>query len=396
MKRIEKQILCWITEHMVIFLILASTFLSLLARYFMMDYLSRDMRVSLIPWFEEIQGGGGIAALGTPVGNYNIPYQTLIALMTYIPIDPIYQYKILSIIFDYCLGIIVFLIVKEITNSKLKASISYSLTIIFPTIMMNSALWGQCDSIYTFFCLLAVLKLFKHKYLSCFFAYGIAFAFKLQAVFLLPFFLLIYIWEQKYSILHFFCIPISMIVLSLGGIIQGQPLSNVFSIYADQTTAGSSMSFNYPSIWTIMIENYVRNNEDYYTNLHIYAIVFTVVVLFVLFTFFLKEKRELEKKDYIILALTLVYTCLVFLPKMHERYGYLYIVLGLVYVFIDVRTAPMFFLVTIIDCLIYSNYLFSMTPNWRLLGVLNLINWVMYLSYAIYSIYLRKDQKVSV
>ena len=47
-----------------------------------------------------------------------------------------------------------------------------------------------------------------------------------------------------------------------------------------------------------MIENYVQNNEDYYTNLHIYAIAFTVVVLFVLFTFFLKEKRELEKKDY--------------------------------------------------------------------------------------------------
>ena len=378
MNSIEKKFWKWTISHIDIVSVVAVTLLSILARYHMRGYISRDMRVSLIPWFERIQANGGIAALKAPVGNYNIPYQTLIAIMTYIPINPVYQYKIISIGFDFLQAMLVALIVKDITNSKMKAAISYDIAIVLPTIVMNSSLWGQCDSIYTFFCLISVYLLMKHKYICSFFAYGAAFAFKLQAVFLLPFFLFVYVKKQRYSLVHFLILPIVMILLSLGGIIQGQPISNVFSTYANQTSICHSMSINYPSFWSIMTMNYAIENEDYYTDLHIYSIVITIAVLMIIYIFLFKTKKEIRQMDYFKISLLTVYTCLVFLPNMHDRYGYLYIVLGLTLAMIDVKTLPVYLGLTIIDILIYANYLFGMEPNWQILGCMNFLLWTVY------------------
>ncbi|MBR6909140.1 MAG: hypothetical protein IKN35_02485, partial [Lachnospiraceae bacterium] len=58
----------------------------------------------LLGWFGQIEQLGRIHALNTQVGNYSVAYQTLIAIMTYININPLYQYKMLSVIFDYVLA----------------------------------------------------------------------------------------------------------------------------------------------------------------------------------------------------------------------------------------------------------------------------------------------------
>ena len=55
----------------------------------------------LVPWFDEIKDMGGICALSEQVGNYNLLYQTIISLMTYIPMDDMYLYKIFSCINIY-------------------------------------------------------------------------------------------------------------------------------------------------------------------------------------------------------------------------------------------------------------------------------------------------------
>ena len=52
----------------------------------------------------EISRGGGLASLRHQTGNYNVLYQTAIALMTYLPMNPLTKYKALSILFDYVLA----------------------------------------------------------------------------------------------------------------------------------------------------------------------------------------------------------------------------------------------------------------------------------------------------
>ena len=60
-------------------------------------------------------------ALDAQVGNYGLLYQTIIALMTYLPIQFEYSYKIFSIFFDYALAIVSALMVKEYSGSRIKS-----------------------------------------------------------------------------------------------------------------------------------------------------------------------------------------------------------------------------------------------------------------------------------
>lgn len=52
--------------------------------------------------------------------------------------------------------------------------------------ILNLSVWGQCDSIYVTFVIWTIYFLYKEKYRKAFIFLGIAFAFKLQAVFIMP------------------------------------------------------------------------------------------------------------------------------------------------------------------------------------------------------------------
>lgn len=87
--------------------------LSLVWRYAGRNFLSEDMEGWLLPWYQEIKESGGVLSLSRQVGNYGLLYQTLIALMTYVDIEPIYLYKMLSVVFDFFLAYIVLQYLKS-------------------------------------------------------------------------------------------------------------------------------------------------------------------------------------------------------------------------------------------------------------------------------------------
>ena len=72
-------------------------------RYTGRKYASGDMLEYLIPWFDKIKQNGQIHGLNKQVGDYNILYQTIISLTTYLGDKSIYYYKIISIVFDFLL-----------------------------------------------------------------------------------------------------------------------------------------------------------------------------------------------------------------------------------------------------------------------------------------------------
>ena len=76
-------------------------FFSLLIRAFGMHFISADYNLFLKPWYDQIKMAGGFSALSKQVGDYNIPYQIVIAVITYIPFHPLYCLKIFSVLFDY-------------------------------------------------------------------------------------------------------------------------------------------------------------------------------------------------------------------------------------------------------------------------------------------------------
>ena len=81
-----------------------------------------------------------------------------------------------------------------------------------PTAFSNSALWGQCDSIYTAFVVFTLYFMLEEKYNLAFIMYGFALTFKLQAIFILPCIGIIFLKNRKFSILKILWIPIVNII----------------------------------------------------------------------------------------------------------------------------------------------------------------------------------------
>ena len=302
-----------------------------------MDYQSGDYVSFLLPWYNEISENGGFAALDSLVGDYNAPYQFLIAAFTYIPVEPLYLYKIVSIVFDFVLAVIIGLFVCSIAYPKESKSlgdklssygflIPYGAVLFTPTVFINSGIWGQCDVIYSTFVILSLYNLYHKKYLPAFILLGVGFAFKLQSIFVLPLFLYVYFKEKKFSILNFAIIPLVNLIMGLPSLFIGLPWSDFWGIYSSQSDKYPYMYLNYPSFWMMVGDKYVAmKNAAIWITLGILAIGLVAV---------LAKKIEIYKKDnFLSLGIWTIWTCLAFLPCMHERYGYILEMLLLIQIF---------------------------------------------------------------
>lgn len=141
MTKIESKAIDFIKKNILLFLLVAVTILAVFVRICGgIDYKSDDFNSFLYPWWRIIKQSD-FTGLATQVGNYNIPYQVIIYLMTLLPFSALQSYKIVSIIFDFVLAFssaaLVYSFVKS--NAKLKAAITYSAVLLSTTVIFNSS-----------------------------------------------------------------------------------------------------------------------------------------------------------------------------------------------------------------------------------------------------------------
>ena len=379
--KFEERILKWMNEHILALAFAAAVILSIAIRYFLRNFYTTDADLCLIPWYNAIKDNGGLLGLGKPVEglNYSFTYQLLIALMTYLPIEPLYAYKILSCIFDYLLaGAVAYLVYDIVENNKLeKTLLSFIMVSCSPVVLMDSAAWAQCDSIYTFWVVLSIIFLRKEKYIPAFIYYGVGFAFKFQSVFALPFFLFYYFYKRQFSVLHFGLIPVTMTVLALPSLVQGRTISEMIHIYTDNTSLHTSISNGFPTFWRLLNDG---TGAEGYTFLKYAAMALTVVILGSFMYMWIRNNINLNNVNIILIAFILTYSTIIFLPAMHERYGFIFEILAIVIVFIEIKTIPLLIGITCLSLTTYGVYLFNNTVNEWFLAV---INFVFYVSYMI-------------
>ena len=150
MTKAESKVIDFIKKHILLFLLVAVTIIAIFLRACGMDFKSDDFNSFLNPWWSIIRLND-FNGLATQVGNYNIPYQVIIYLMTLLQLKSLYAYKIVSIIFDFVLAISTAMLVYSFAknNRRLKAILTYSAVLLSATVIFNSSFWAQCDSIYT-------------------------------------------------------------------------------------------------------------------------------------------------------------------------------------------------------------------------------------------------------
>ena len=336
-------------------LIIGVILVSILIKYFFFSFESGDYKNFLLKWYNILSEEGLMSIVGG-LGNYNPPYLILLYLLTRIPGSPLIKMKLLSVLFDCLMGLIGYLIVKKLSDSK-HAYLSGLVIILLPTVILNSSMWAQCDSIYTTFVLLSLYLLIKEKYSLSFLLLGVAFSFKLQFAFILPVYIILYFVNKKFSIFNFLLIPLGNILMCLPVILMGMPVINCFATYLEQTTD-----------YSVILTRNFANIYQFLPNEKIIGYLFLLVtaLLFLgLLIFFLKRKKEIEKKEIITIALLSVLIAVYFLPFMHERYMFMGDVLSIIWWFLYKKKIYIPIIINLSSLAGYSIYLFGLDiPLW--------------------------------
>lgn len=302
--------------------------ISIWIRYIFINFTTDDYTYFLKPWVNYIATHGGLRSLATIPANYNVPYLYILTLIAKAPQYSLYLIKIVSIIFDYILAFAGALIIGKLLenkSSKRFAQIFVFLGILFiPTVILNGSAWTQCDGIYSSFCLFSIYFLLDDHPSISFIFFGIAFAFKLQAIFILPVLIILYFSNRKYSILNFLWIPIVNVILYIPALISGRSFSKIISIYFAQESQYKKLTLNMANIYSFFHSG--ENNM-----IRTAGIIFTLFIFAMIFCFIIYKKKKLSNLNIVTLSLLSVLISTYFLPGMHGRYVYLAVVLSVIY-----------------------------------------------------------------
>jgi Gpi18-like mannosyltransferase len=353
---------------------------ALLLRWSLFAVESGDYRAFVDPWYRHLAENGGFAALGDTFSNYNTPYLVLLAAATYLPVPELVAIKSMSVIFDLLLAVFTYKIIRRLRpESRWQPVIGTGLVLALPTVVMNSSAWGQCDSIYASLCVGSLYFLISSRPWPASALFGLAFAFKLQAIFFLPVLVAVLVINRQ-RIRSLLAVTAAFGAALLPAMLAGRGLLSQLSVYPTQIssssgapgggtgpagggagrlgpglgpgrgfgpggggpggpgggrggfslTDGYSFTFNAPTPYAWLPAN--ASTLWMYLGLGIAA---SVTLGFG--AWLLARRRRLAPGEVIMVAAAATLLIPLLLPQMHERYFYLAEVLTVIAIFVDRR-----------------------------------------------------------
>src|SRR5207302_8943943 len=121
--------------------------------------------------------------------------------------------------------------VLRATSSQTRARVALVACWLAPAVLYNGALWGQSESIWTFFVVLSAYLFSTAR--NGVMPFGVGFAVKAQGVFLGPF-VLGMILRQRRTVLWLGAVPLIYLAIAAPTLLAGRPLTEVLGVYLDQ------------------------------------------------------------------------------------------------------------------------------------------------------------------
>lgn len=323
---------------------------------------SGDFNTFLLSWIEEYQKIGVTNGLSVTIGDYYVPYNLIIILASVLPWSPYVTISLISCMADYCGAYYIYkislLILNErkADNSNHKAQL-IAVIMLLPFVILDSAMWKQCDSIYVCLMIIALYMLFIEKYTAMFFFYSLSFCFKLQAVFMLPFLIIFYMIGRKYSIFEFIWIPAMYLFTGLPCVLMKRGLKATYGVYFNQTSEWRKMSLNFPNIYKLGLSDFDSLSKP--------AILSTIAIFIIATLFCYHYRCNFNIYRLVMLCAWGIWTCCMFLPSMHERYDYAAILLITAGIMSSGRFKYIWIAIVMNACevMTYSIYLFASDVN---------------------------------
>jgi len=300
------------TKPLAIALALVCGLAGLALRYLVREYANSDAFQFLIPWYTFARDQG-IGALAEPFTNYT-PFYSYLLLMA-APFDwlgqPLSLVKIISAIFELGCAIVAAQIVWRTTKVPLRTSLAFSAVWLAPTVIFNGALWGQADSIWTFFTLVSVALFMRDR--NGVLPFAMAFSVKAQGAFLGPF-VLGMILRRRMHLAWLAAVPGVYVVLALPVIVAGRSLVSVLGVYLDQANTFHRLFISAANMWIFAA------GMPYAIGVAV-GVVLAAASGFAL-SIFIAQSRRTGPEFILLVASVSLMLMPYLLPKMHERYFY--------------------------------------------------------------------------
>jgi hypothetical protein len=217
-------------------------------------YRSGDADFYLIPWYQHILAVGRVQAFAEPFSNYSPPYLYLLSAASALDpwVEPLVVTKLLA-----CLGAIwmAYAIARLLQSLGSRFAVEAAIaSLLLPAVILNVSLLGQADIFWVAPCILGLIAAIEGRLGRVAFWSGVAFAFKLQAAFLAPFVLTLFLARRA----PWWCWLTPVIVYLAAMVpawLAGWPASNLLTIYVRQAVwqpeHGRIFVSNAASWWTI-------------------------------------------------------------------------------------------------------------------------------------------------
>jgi Gpi18-like mannosyltransferase len=295
---------------------LALLMLAILVRLACVPNRSIDYVNCLNPWSDFIVEHGGWAALQYDFANYTPPYLYWLVISTHLEewLPRLLTIKLFPMAIDFVCAYFIYRLVKLKFATGLRAQASFYAVLFSPTIPINSALWGQCDVLYTTG-LIACLYFFctQRKHLAML-SFGIAFAFKIQAIFLALFFLALLL-RQSIKLWQFIYVPLTYLIAIIPAWLIGRPFMELLLIYRGQVNDNDDLTRNATNLYQWL------PNQNYNIVMPI-GVLFTAGIIVAISLAIYRRNVKIEPNFLVTLYAASVLVIPFFLPRMHDRYFY--------------------------------------------------------------------------
>lgn len=327
-------------------------------------------------WVETYREVGIWKGLSMTIGDYYVPFNILYAICSLLPCEPWAPLAFASCLCEYVGALFMFKIIRMLLvgsgydeRKAFRIASATAVGLLFiPTVIFNGALWKQCDAMYTCFIIIAIYYMIKDKYTTSFIFLGIAFAFKLQAIFVIPAFLIIYMVKKRFTIFQFCWIPAIFLLFGIPAVLAKRGLRATYFMYFMQTQETQSEGYGMVS-YLPNLYNFGFDDYDYMLN-SVAVLMIGVIFMFAALFMVWANRRYVSGvgcdadilcgENILYLAIWSAFTCCMFLPGMHERYDYMVIFMLTGYAFaLRHKLIPCAIAINVISLITYGHILFK-------------------------------------
>jgi Gpi18-like mannosyltransferase len=337
-------------------LLVGAAIVATLLRLNFWAFESVDFRIHTSQWHLALLTRG-FPAFADPFDVYTPPYLYYLFLVASMApaLPSVLATKLPSMVGDFVSAWFAYRLVSIAYPRASLAPVFAAVAVLFaPTVVMNSAVWGQADSLYTAPLVAALYFLARGQGTAAWMAFGIGFATKAQAIFFAPL-LLTVLLRRAVSWTGPLIVGLVYVIMILPAWIAGRSLFDLLTLYVSQTHTFRQLTKNAPTLYAWLPK---RDYDVFYPA----GVLFAAAVIAGLVIVTVRSGTPFTPPLVVSLALSSVLIVPFLLPKMHERYFYAADVISIIFAFYFPRRFYVPILVGTVSLLAYFPFLFNLRP----------------------------------